>query len=62
MSVDKITGITAEKNKMADIDTTATINFVTIAACVTTNAGKNISAIDNDTAFAASIGSGICNI
>ncbi len=61
ISVDKITGITAEKNRIAKIDTTATINLVTIAACVTSSAGKSISAIDSDKAFAVNIGSGICN-
>lgn len=59
MSVDKITGMTAEKNKIAEIETTATINFVTRTASVKIIAGKNISAIDNDNALAVSIGSGI---
>src|SRR5690606_15118361 len=61
MSVDKITGMTAEKNKIAEIEITATINFVTRTASVTIIAGKNISAIDNDSALAVSIGSGICS-
>lgn len=61
ISDDKISGITAEKNKTADMDTTATINFVTTVAWVTTSAGKNTSANDNDSAFAAKYGSGTCN-
>ena len=61
ISVAKIQGITAEKNKMAEIETTAMMNLVTRGASVTSKAGKNISAISIADALAASNGSGICN-
>ncbi len=61
ISVDKMHGMTAEKNRIAETDTTAMMNFVTSGASVTSKAGKNISAISMAEAFAANNGSGICN-
>lgn len=58
ISVAIIQGMDAEKNNISDTLTTATRNFVIIGASVTSNAGRNISAILRDTAFAASNGSG----
>src|SRR5690625_3396094 len=62
ISVDKITGIVAEKNNIADTETVAMTNLVMSGASTTSNAGKNISAISIDAALAASIGSGTCII
>lgn len=60
ISVDTIQGTSAEKKIIAETDTTAMTNFTTTVACVTNNAGKNISAILNALAFATIIGSGNC--
>ena len=59
ISVDSIQGIDAEKKRIEDIDTTATTNLEIIGADVINKAGKNISAISTDMAFAVSKGSGI---
>jgi hypothetical protein len=61
ISVERMHGITAEKKRIAEMETTAMINFVMRGASVTNNAGKNISAISMAAAFAASSGSGICS-
>ena len=61
ISVDKIHGIVAEKNKMDDTEITAVTNFVTIGASATSKAGRNISAISTAAALAAKSGSGICS-
>src|SRR5690625_4616182 len=62
ISVDKITGIVAEKNNIADTETVAITNFVISGASTTNRAGKNISAISIEAALAANIGSGTCII
>ena len=62
ISVDIKLGIEAEKNKTAETLVTAIVNFVIIDAEVTSNVGRNISAISIAAAFAANIGSGIHNI
>lgn len=62
ISVERIHGMVAEKNKMDETDTTAVTNLVTNGASTTNNAGKNISAISTAAAFAANSGSGICRI
>ena len=59
ISVDKIQGIEAEKNKMAATETTPITYFVSNEAPVTSKAGKNISAISIAHASAANKGSGI---
>jgi hypothetical protein len=43
ISVAKIQGITAEKNKMAEIETTAMMNLVTRGASVTNHTYRNIA-------------------
>lgn len=62
ISVDKIHGIKAEKKRIADTDNDAITNFVMIGAPVTSNDGKNISAISVAAALAANNGSGTCII
>src|SRR5699024_1691970 len=54
ISVAKIQGISAEKNRIAETDTTAIINFVIKGASTTSKDGKNISAISVAAALAAS--------
>ena len=53
-----IHGMDAEKNSISETLTIAIKNLVIIWDSVTNKAGKNISAILNETAFAASNGSG----
>src|SRR5699024_605509 len=60
ISVAKIQGMSAEKNRIADTDTTAVTNSVINGASTTSNDGKNISAISIADAFAANNGSGTC--
>ena len=54
-------GIKAEKNRIADTETTPMTNLVIIGASTTNSAGKNISEISMAEAFAASNCSGIFN-
>lgn len=60
-SVASILGIDAEKNRIDDTDSTATIYFVINDASTTNNDGRNISVIEMALAFATNNGSGICN-
>src|SRR5690625_1297847 len=62
ISVDKITGIVAEKNNTAETETVAITNLVMRGPPVTNKEGKNISAISIDAALAAINGSGTCII
>ena len=58
ISVDKMHGIDAEKNRIDDTLAIPTTNRVAKAASVTINAGRNISAILMEMAVAASMASG----
>mgnify|MGYP007033747939 CR=1 FL=1 len=60
-SVARMQGIIAEKNRIEEIDKTATMNLVISWASATSNAGRKISEMEMAAAFAVSKGSGTCN-
>jgi hypothetical protein len=62
ISVERIQGINAEKNKIVEIDSEPIIKRVCKLASKTINEGKNMSIKLIAAAFAAISGSGICRI
>ncbi len=62
ISVDIIQGIKDEKNMMAEIESVPIMNLVSRLVSTTTSEGTNISIRFTTAAFAASSGSGICNM
>lgn len=58
ISVDTMTGITAEKNKIDDTDNTATIKRVASSVSTTIKEGRKISEIDIAAALAVNKASG----